>query len=156
LGIKKPNIAYQHPNKAKNSTTASNDRPISGKQKSSLVSLSSERSDTMNVRIIAHYPVKGSIRPFDLMIDAKIDPKTAILSLLKKGIPVFENICAVQAIDDINLDFEHGSEYVETTRAMSAIAFAEARQHYDPFEVLSKRALGAIMGKAILATAMQE
>jgi len=122
---------------------------------SSLDSLSSERSDTMNVRIIAHYPVKGNIRPFDLMIDAQIEPKTAILSLLKKGIPVFENICASQSIDDINIEYEQEPDYVETTRAMSATVFAEARRHFDPFDVLSKRALGGMIGKVILATISQ-
>lgn len=152
MGIKKPNVAYEHPNKTKStdkSSTPKNSKPpaILAKELPA-----PKTSETIHVRIIAHYPTEGACEVFDQMCEANIAPKTAMLALLKKGIPEFEERCANNEIDKIDILSQLKPEFIETTRALSKSTFETAKNHFDPFDVLSLRALGVKIGDAIFAS----
>lgn len=155
MGIKKPDVAYEHPNKARNtdkSSTSKNSKPpaILAKELPA-----PKTSETIHVRIIAHYPTEGACEVFDQMCMANIDPKTAMLALLKKGVASFEISCANGDIDRIQFRGPVEPEFIETTRALSKDAFETAKSHFDPFDVLSLRALGRKIGAAIMASMAQ-
>ncbi len=152
MGIKKPDVAYEHPNKARN-TDKSNSSKNSIPPAILATEIGAAKSpETMHVRIIAHYPIAGAYEVFDRMCSANIDPKNAMLALLKKGIPVFEERCANNEIDKIDILSQLKPEFIETTRALSKSTFETAKNHFDPFDVLSLRALGVKIGDAIFAS----
>ena len=152
MGIKKPDVAYEHPNKARN-TDKSNSSKNSNPPAIPVKEIGAGKSpETMHVRIIAHYPIAGACEFFDQMCAANIDPKTVMLALLKKGIPVFEERCLKNEIDEIEIQNQLKSDFIETTRVLSRRTFETAKKHFDPFDVLSLRALGAKIGDAIFAS----
>lgn len=152
MGIKKPDIAYEHPNKANSDKTPTFSKRSEQSENPLNVEHVTKASETIHVRIIAHYPAAGASAVFDQMCAASIDPKTVMLALLRKGIPEFEERCAKNEIDKIYIQKQLKQEFIETTRALSQSTFETAKKHFDPFDVLSLRALGVKIGNAIFAS----
>lgn len=102
------------------------------------------------IRLVVYPPVKGQIEIYDRMIEAGFVPKRALLGLLKKGFQEFEvDLLARNIVSPAN-ELQTDGKPVDTTRNVSPQFINYANALFDPFDVLSDRALGRCIAETIL------
>lgn len=106
--------------------------------------------ETVSVRLLASFPKPSVSAEFDEMIGDNISHKVATLALLKKGLSMLEADSSSISLlaEDANYPIEN--DYVETIRSIKRSTYEWAKNHYDPHDILSARALGAKLGTSIL------
>lgn len=174
MGIKKAPNGYQHPRKkAKRAipspvpdhrdqtvrvATKKNTPPRFQNQLKSTHDKGSDQQSSILIRLVAIPPAEGQIKIYDKMIAAGMAPKAAVLGLLKNGFKAFENV--LLSDQSAAPEFEYDGldkKAIETHRSVSPEFLLAAQNKFDPFGVLSRRALGMRIGQAIiLSTASGE
>ena len=174
MGITKPDT-YVHPKKCKPPTheivtaetseqTVSETTGGAGgtnkKKKGMSVSrpnVSSTRGEErVQLRLIISPPVSGQLEIFDQMIKANYPSNKAVLGLLKKGFPKFEADRFAGKIKVSEDELATKGKAVDTTKAVSPKFLRQVKELYDPFDVLSERALGQCVAEAILRSVAKE
>ncbi len=171
MGFKKAPNGYRHPRKkakraipspipdhrgqtVREATKEKKAQPrFQGQLKSSRDGGSDQQSSIL-IRLVAVPPAEGQIKIYDQMIAAGLAPKIAVLGLLKNGFKAFENVLLSDR--SIVPEFEYDSsdeKAIETHRSVSPELLLAAQTKFDPFGVLSRRALGMRIGQAILLSA---
>jgi len=167
MGIKKVPFDYEHPNKKKREKTDPAQRAaapeesvvVPKKEKrqakptqtdAAKVANSGEFSETEMIRLVAYPPAAGQIKLYDIMITGGLTPKQAILGILKRYFGQFEGLVFSGKVSIAKTEVGKNGEAVETNRSVSKEFLARAKEVYDPFGVLSKRALGMKIGEGIL------
>lgn len=101
------------------------------------------------------FPVPGVSASFDA-IAGHHDGNTAMKTLLKRAMPPFEELLRNGRLAGTPEDYPMGADATDTTRMMDEELVQAARQHFDPFGVLSMRALARKIACAALATLFAE
>lgn len=165
MGIKTP-PAYVHPSKAKRQNAglkgstpeAVESAERAKKEKGAESSIASVPGKTKQpskpsahtIRLVAHLPKSGVFPIYDKMIASDLSPKKTVLALIGRGF---------EALDASNLkpaSYEFGGETVETNRTFRSEDFSLLSEKFDPFGILSKRALGVKIGEALMVRALKE
>jgi hypothetical protein len=163
MGIKQP-PTYVHPNKRKTVTpepvrrapqqAPKKEWPQKEKEGTELGKqrrLSLQSADkTIRLRLVIYPPTNGQLPLYDQMIASGIEPKTALLGLLKRGFPAFEKKLTAGSIKAPTNDLDISGAPVDTTRNVSPQFIEAAKALFDPFEILSDRALGRKIAETIL------
>jgi len=84
------------------------------------------------------------------MIKGGLSPKQAVLGILRRSFDQFESLVFAGKVSTLKTEIGKGGQAVETNRSVSKKFLAKAKEVYDPFGVLSKRALGMKIGEGIL------
>ena len=151
MPIKKVPFDYVHPRKKQaEGSSGKLPRPdrverMQPKTKSILPTLAALPIETVSVRLLASFPKQGVSAEYDAMINDKIGRKLATLALLKRGMELFEE----QNMERTSYSCE--IDYVETIRSIERSTYDQFKRNHDPHEIMSARALGKILGTAILA-----
>lgn len=163
MEFKKPPSSYVHPRKKSKlsvetlkpelsandvgkKSTAIPKSTKSIKQRSSM----SREQDFIMLRLLAPIPKMGECNTFDKLIDSGLSSKDAALGLLKKGFDDFEQkISSGTYMISPNV-FTISKDIVETNRRSPLAFYNSAIEFFDPYELLTKRALGLKIGTAIL------
>lgn len=169
MGITKP-LGYEHPNKRKRRISEEDaegpthveaqqlpKKKERGAEKrrvepSAATSIAETRKCAV-VRLLVYPPAKGQVAVYDEMIEAGIAPRTAILGLLKRGFGDFQAAVMQGSIKPLQFDVPSDEAAIETTRQVSPEFVANVKSIFDPFGILSDRALGRTMGETIIAAA---
>jgi len=168
MGITKP-LGYEHPNKRKRRKSEEQTevpahveaKRIPEKKKGvgkrrvgppAAPSIAEIRKSAV-VRLVVYPPAKGQIAVYDEMIEAGIAPRSAILGLLKRGFDDFHTAVMKGSIKPSRFDVLSDGALIETTRQVSPEFVTTAKSIFDPFGILSDRALGRTMGETIIAAA---
>ncbi|MDD9908656.1 MAG: hypothetical protein OXR62_03095 [Ahrensia sp.] len=168
MGITKPR-GYEHPNKRKRRISEEETegpahveaQRIPEKKKGvgkwhvkpPAVTSGAETRKCVVVRLLVYPPAKGQVAVYDEMIEAGIAPRTAILGLLKRGFGDFHAAVLKRSIKPLQFDILSDEAPIETTRRVSPEFITTAKCIFDPFGILSDRALGRTMGETIIAAA---
>lgn len=150
MEIKKVPFKYVHPNR-KAVTNGSSSEPVQKSpaknprpQKNGLLAQPST-SEKVSVRLVVNFPKSGVSAEYDAMIRDEISRKHATLALLKRGVELFDT----QNSERPPYAFE--ADYVETIRSIKRTTYDQFKQKHDPHEILSARALGKLLGAAVMA-----
>lgn len=174
MGITKPG-AYVHPRKrhkvateiataepsgetAKGSTDKA-DRANKKKKGMGVSRTNVSSADTIErvqLRLIISPPVSGQLKIFDKMIQAKYPTNKALLGLLKKGFPKFKADLLAGKIKVSQDELKTDGKAIDTSKAVSVELLCKVKELYDPFDVLSERALGQRVAEAILRSCEKE
>lgn len=165
MGIKTP-PTYVHPSKTKKQNTSkkestpetieSAEPAKKGKRaENPIVSVPGKakqpsKPSTHTIRLVAHLPKSGMFPIYDKMIASDLSPKKTVLALIGRGF---------ETLDASNLkpaSYEFGGETVETNRTFKSEDFSLLSEKFDPFGILSKRALGIKIGEALMVQALKE
>ena len=163
MPIKKPG-AYVHPKRkdqpaqtldpeARPAEPAPKPRPVRRSPAAQATKLSNEKTEQF--RLVVYPPVEGQIPLYDEMIKAGILSNRVLLGLLKKGFGAFEADLLAGKITAENGEFETHGKPIDTTRNVSPRFVAVARETFDPFGILSDRALGRCVAETILRNAQK-
>lgn len=106
--------------------------------------------DTKTVRLVAQPPKAGEFAIYDEMIASGLTSKKAVLAMIGKG---FEKLDA-NALKPVSYECE--GEAIETNRIFRVEDLSALKEEFDPFGILSKRAIGKKIGEALLAKAIKE
>ena len=174
MGITKPS-AYVHPKKRKPPTheiasaelsderaKASTGKAGGANKKKKGMGVSRDNGcaayavERVQLRLIISPPVSGQLEIFDEMIKANYPKNKAVLGLLKKGFPKFETDLFAGKIKVSQDGLATEGKAVDTTKAISADFLCKVKELYDPFDVLSERALGQRVAEAILRSCAKE
>ena len=164
MGIKQP-PAYVHPNKRKatpgepvrrvTEQASKTGRPKREKERSAPVkqarATKGNAEKTIQLRLVMYPPTSGQIPLFDQMIASGFAPKAALLGLLKRGFPVFEKKLLEGSIKALADDLDTMDTPIDTTRNVSPQFLKAAKTLFDPFGVLSDRALGRKIAETIVS-----
>lgn len=164
MGIKQP-PAYVHPNKRKTATSeplgqapqqvTKTERPKREKERIEPVKQSRATVDsaekTIQLRLVVYAPANGQVPLYDQMIASGFEPKAALLGLLKRGFPTFEKKLLAGLIKASANDLDASGKPVDTTRNVSTQFMETAKTLFDPFDVLSDRALGRKIAETIVS-----
>lgn len=101
------------------------------------------------------FPAQGVSASFDA-IASHHDGNTAMKTLLKRAMPAYEERIRSGRMADVPEDYPVGEEVTDTTRMMDSELVNVARQHFDPFGVLSMRALARKIACSALAALFAE
>ena len=102
------------------------------------------------IRLVACPPMAGQITRYDEMVAHGLTPKQAVLGLFKQGFDAFKTDLLTGRISPIENPIVSSGNAVETTRIVTLEFIQLAKSHFDPFDVLSNRALGQCIGEHIL------
>lgn len=163
MGIKQP-PNYVHPNKKKKEEKPNVDlmheraalKPQSvapvkrNKVSKPSKSFQTQSSEMILIRLVAKPPLPGQIKIYDDMVAGGLSSKQAILGLFKREFPKFVSDMLANKIGKENDVAVENSYAVETTRGVDIKFIEKARSVFDPFGVLSDRALGQRIGEAII------
>lgn len=166
MGLTKPSVKYEHPRKrgAQVAGTVSKTTISVPKEKSDTgfagaaikkkgdeprVSASSYKKDAQ-IRLVIYPPVTGQLPLYDEMISSGVAPNKALLGLLKKGFPKFEADLLAGKVTVPATELETNGKPVDTTRNVSAEFMNLAKDLFDPYDILSDRALGQRVAEAIV------
>lgn len=169
MGILKPPKKYVHPRKHRygtEKTDATALPPISEKVSSDKIVGTQEDKPTDKAqyqkndnpktelfRLVIYPPVGGVVPVYDQMLEAGINPRQALLGLLKKGFTQFEADLLNGKIE-ITIDhWETDGQPIDTTRNVEPDFIVNARKVYDPYGIISDRALGRIVAEAAIRSA---
>lgn len=173
MGIKKP-PAYVHPRKrASSEEVLSDDRPTPKKDKKEQANRkkvedgpldqiaipeleSNEGKATVLLRLVARVPETGQIPLFDQMIIGGLSPKDAILGIWKRE---FEKLVIKLRADEFHKSTEvkfSSRKPIETTRKIKPNLMQTITAEFDPFGILTDRALGQRIGEALISQAEKE
>jgi hypothetical protein len=167
MGIKKVPFNYEHPNKKKREKSepaqqatapaVSGVVPKTEKRQAkpketdaAEVANTGELRETEMIRLVAYPPLSGQIDLYDKMVKGGLSSKQAILGILKRNFGQFEDLVFSGKVSIAKTEVGKNGEAVETNRSVSKEFLARAKEVYDPFGVLSKRALGMKIGEGIL------
>lgn len=156
MPIKDPG-AYVHPKKKKKADPPA-DHPKSIAASSAAKKKETSTSAKPNIalekteqfRLVLYPPVEGQVPVYDAMIKAGFSPNRALLGLLKKGFDAFETDLLVGNVFATSKELKTDGSPVDTTRNVSPQFMEKAREVFDPFGVLSGRALGRAVAEHIL------
>lgn len=167
MGIKQP-PNYVHPNKKKESKRSQNrilekqssrESPEHRQRPAALKSVKVEKTtltQTQLVRLVVRPPLPGYVVLYDNMLNGGLSSKRALLGLLKRGFPQFKSdLLTGKDTKENTVMFDDG-KVIETTRSIDSIFLEKARAAFDPFGVLTDRALGQKIGEAIVCRAAKE
>ena len=101
--------------------------------------------DTVVARLVAYPPKSGEFAYYDEMIKSGVPEKQAVLALISRGL---------RDLKAKNLEvrlYQHEGVAVETNRKIAAEDMDDLTTIFDPFGILSKRALGQKIGEALFA-----
>lgn len=176
MGITKP-VKYVHPKKRSIETGRAEQRsnasaeqqdvttgfarePEKGRKKKSVldVSFASANHKTctekhVHIRLILYPPVEGQVPLYDQMIKANYPPNKVLLGILKKRFQKFEADLMAGKIEAVPNELKTSGKPVDTTRKVTAEFISCAKAVYDPFDILSERALGQRIAEGILLVA---
>ncbi len=169
MGITKP-PTYEHPRKRKRRASKSelpnparvenSKSPVREKeddwdsgQARKLSSAPQASTDTIRVRVVAYEPTPGQLKRYDEMIASGIASKVALLGLLRNARAKISDLAKLPSMTISNLDYDHGNEFVETNWSLSGDHANRLKSLFDPFGILTPRALGAKIGTAIIVLA---
>lgn len=96
------------------------------------------------------FPAPGVSASFDAMASHH-DGNTALKTLLKRAMPEYEDLLRANKITNVPDEYETSGDTTDTTRMMDIDLVNTARQHFDPFGVLSMRALAKKIACSALA-----
>ena len=158
MGIKQP-PSYVHPNKRKRQPVETKEQapaPVTTpeppkKEKREVRKprvLDGSRSD--QVRLVIYPPTAGQIAIYDEMIAAGYSSKQALLGLLKKGFSQFETDLLAKNVTTPPDQLLTDGKPVDTTRNVTPQFIEAAKGVFDPFDMLSDRALGCRIGEAVI------
>ena len=160
MGIKQPTGGYVHPSKRKRasdvpgtSTAApvAQDRiPIKKKREEDAPKADRSGEASVLVRLVVYPPAPGQLLIYDQMIGAGYSSKQALLGLLKKGFSQFEADLLNGRVNAPGDQLTTSGKPVDTTRNVSAAFIEKAKAIFDPFDMLSNRALGQRIGETII------
>lgn len=167
MGLTKPSVKYEHPRK-RNAQEA-------GTVSKTIVSVPEEKSDTgfagaaikkkkgdeprastsshkkhAQIRLVIYPPVAGQLPLYDEMISSGVAPNKALLGLLKKGFPKFEADLLAGKVTVPATELATNGKPVNTTRNVSTEFMNLAKDLFDPYDILSDRALGQRVAEAIV------
>ncbi len=166
MGIKQPTGAYVHPGKRKRAPdvpkgpsvipAAKGRIPVKKKREAVARPVARCRRKSRMVRLVVYPPAPGQIPLFDRMIAAGYSSRQALLGLLKKGFSQFENDLLNDKVtapaDQLNTE----GKPVDTTRNVEAEFIQKAKDIFDPFDMLSNRALGHRIGETIIRSVSKD
>ncbi len=75
------------------------------------------------------------------------------LGLLRNARAKINDLAKQSSMTSSNLDYDHGNGFVETNWSLSADHANRFKSLFDPFGILTPRALGAKIGTAIIVLA---
>ncbi len=101
------------------------------------------------------FPAPGVSETFDA-IASHHDGNTAMKTLIKRAMPAYEERLRTGRMSGVPEDYPAGDDATDTTRMMDAELINAARQHFDPFGVLSMRALARKIACSALAALFAE
>lgn len=169
MGITKP-PAYEHPGKRKRQIAEPKPQvaervektagPIREKRDGRVGGYIPMRKETPNqgeckvrVRVVAYEPISGELNLYDDMIESGIDTNSALLGLLRNARSGLDELVKRSSRSISNLDYQHGKQFAETNWSLSADQATQLKALFDPFGILTPRALGAKIGTAIIVLA---
>lgn len=167
MGIKQP-PNYVHPNKKKEgklpdrrktdlSTQQANALPTrKGNGKKSTIASNEQSAETQVIRLVARPPLPGQVKLYDNMLAGGLSSKQALLGLLKRGFDEFNSDLSTGKFVEGNPVLTTDGKAVETTRSIDSEFLKRARAVFDPFGILSDRALGQKIGEAIIGRAKKD
>ena len=166
MGIKQPTGGYIHPSKRKRgsdrpasqaSAPAAEDRiPIKKKREEASPKADRSGESAVLVRLVVYPPASGQLLIYDQMIGAGYSSKQALLGLLKKGFSQFETDLLNGKVTAPADQLIISGKPVDTTRNVSATFIEKAKSVFDPFDMLSNRALGQRIGETIIRSAAKD
>ena len=166
MGIKQPTGRYIHPSKRKRasdvfatpaSAPMAEDRiPIKKKREEDAPKADQTDEVSVLVRLVIYPPAPGQLLIYDQMIDAGYSSKQALLGLLKKGFSQFEADLLNGRVNAPGDQLTTSGKPVDTTRNVSAAFIEKAKAIFDPFDMLSNRALGQRIGETIIRSVAKD
>lgn len=103
----------------------------------------------IQIRLVSRIPTQGQLIIYDQMTKAGMSPSRTIRGLWKRDFSLLETQLEEGAVNDLDqMQFEKLS--IETTRLVSTQFYNKAAKRFDPFGLLSKRALGQKIGEAVI------
>ena len=151
MPIKQPN-AYVHP-KRRRKVEPSSDQPEPApvrKKSQTSTTPKTGHDKTEQFRLVLYPPVSGEVPVYDAMLKAGFPANRALLGLLKKNFDAFEANLLAGKITSAAEELKTQGNPVATMRNVSPLFIEEARKTFDPFDVLSGRALGRRVAEHIL------
>lgn len=106
--------------------------------------------EQVHLRVVAYEPRPGELKRFDEMIGGGITNKDALLGLLRNARHKIDDLAKRSSKQVDDLTYDHGSEYVETNWSLSERVVGQLKSVFDPFDILTPRALGAKIGAAVI------
>lgn len=172
MGIKTP-PEYQHPSKRKRQgsgseppATAQTEAPVTplrknegdgrGRKVSSQKETLSQSDSTLIVRVVAYVPNPGELTKYDEMIRGGVASKDALLGLLRNARHKIDDLVKRSSKQVDSLTYESSTGFVETNWSLSSDIAAQLKSLFDPFGILTPRALGAKIGAAIIVLSEKE
>ncbi len=111
----------------------------------------------MRFRLAAHPPAHGEIKIFDIMVESGMSKKEALLALMRKGTSYLDQVGLVTAICEKDALYKRDvGNAIETNRIVDVSVWKKLKQRFDPFDVLTTRALGVRVGEAVIMIAVRE
>lgn len=166
MGIKQPAGGYVHPSKRKRASDVSGtptaapvaeDRiPVKKKREEAAPRTERSGEASVLVRLVIYPPAPGQLLIYDQMIDAGYSSKQALLGLLKKGFSQFEADLLKGRVTAPADPLTTSGKPVDTTRNVSAAFIEKAKAIFDPFDMLSNRALGQRIGETIIRSVAKD
>jgi len=167
MGLTKPSSTYKHPRKGqrpevvpvteakeadpeKSKITGSAGGADKGKKVSRPNAETSASIKDAQIRLVLYPPSAGQLSLYDEMINSGVPANKALLGLLKKGFPKFEADLLAGKISAPTVELEKGGKPVDTTRNVSVEFFKRAKETFDPYDILSDRALGQRVAETIV------
>lgn len=169
MGLTKPSSTYKHPRKGQRPevvpvTKAKEADPEKSKITGSAggadkkkkvcranAAISIDKKD-VQIRLILYPPVSGQLPLYDEMIKSGLSANKVLLGLLKKGFLKFETDLLAGKFSTPTIKFETDGKPVDTTRNVSSEFLNLAKELFDPYDILSDRALGQRVAEAVVQT----
>ena len=167
MGLTKPSSTYKHPRKGqrpevvpvteakeadpeKSKITGSAGGADKKKKGNDAHAVESASIKDAQIRLVLYPPSVGQLSLYDEMINSGVPANKALLGLLKKGFPKFESDLLAGKISVHKVELEKGGKPVDTTRNVSVEFFKRAKETFDPYDILSDRALGQRVAETIV------
>ena len=153
MGIKTP-PAYEHPKKRKRSDGVQN--IATSEPNVRIVIPKKKKGEKVLLRLVARVPKQGQLKLFDQMIDSGLTEREAILALLRQGMEQLNKISTWPTSKLRQHSYEHLGGAIETNRQISTSLNETIRTNLDPFGALASRAIGTLLGEAMLTLVAKE
>lgn len=169
MGLTKPSSTYEHPRKSKgrevnptsevmapvstkkNNTSSAGEAEKKKKVRRGNAATSIDKKD-VQIRLILYPPVSGQLPLYDEMIKSGLSANKVLLGLLKKGFLKFETDLLAGKFSTPTIKLETDGKPVDTTRNVSSEFLNLAKELFDPYDILSDRALGQRVAEAVVQT----
>lgn len=157
MGIKRPGT-FEHPNKRKRAAEKEEPRvkPSASTQAADVEIPKREEGEKRSFRLAAHPPIAGTIELYDRMIESGLSEKQALLALMRRGADKLNAVARMSPNKIKAMCYAHDGILIETNRLIDAGLYDRLVDLLDPFNALSTRELGTIVGEALVVMVSKE